>query len=153
MREGDELAAPATSYSRDLIEYMTADACSRQMLHYRIHHTQPQANEEDIIGYFSKNVVKSGCCRDYKYSICSTVLFASVEILRSLDHGDLDHIILVLRLVIFCYRPMCSFPPFRTFSFTYISVSYSDRGYRLFASFTAIMAGFCNVRYGIHKLM
>ena len=25
---GDILAAPATSYSRDLIEYMTADACS-----------------------------------------------------------------------------------------------------------------------------
>ena len=26
---GDVLAAPATSYSRDLIEYMTADACTR----------------------------------------------------------------------------------------------------------------------------
>ena len=29
LREGDALAAPATSYSRDLIEYMTADAWLR----------------------------------------------------------------------------------------------------------------------------
>ena len=31
LREGDAPAAPATSYSRDLIEYMTADACDRVM--------------------------------------------------------------------------------------------------------------------------
>ena len=31
LREGDALAAPATSYSRDLIEYMTADAWVRAL--------------------------------------------------------------------------------------------------------------------------
>ena len=39
---GGVLAAPATSYSRDLIEYMTADAWARQL------NKLPVAKERDV---------------------------------------------------------------------------------------------------------